>query len=58
MINVCAFSFLVIFRLEIIILATREARKKKIGFLLLPEHCCILRLLRAGELGWQWGESF
>ena len=53
MINVCAFSFPVIFRLEVVILAEREVREKKIGFLLFPEHCCFLRLegQGAGESG-------
>lgn len=49
----CAFSFPVIFRLEVVILAEREVREKKIGFLLFPEHCCFLRLegQGAGESG-------
>ena len=40
-----------IFRLEIIILAKREVREKKIGFFLFPEHCCMLRLEGQGAGG-------
>lgn len=49
MINVCAFSFLVICRLEIISLAVTGGEGKERGFLLLPELCPTPRLLRARE---------
>lgn len=49
------FLFPVIFRLEVIILAKREVREKKIGFLLFPEHCCILRLEGQGAGGSEKG---
>lgn len=57
------FSFLVIFRLGIIILAMMEVREKKIGILLLPEPCSVPRLLSAKELGgvegitWEFSHS-